>query len=113
MRITETTMKTWKDLKLCNVIAKRRDLEKKIRLRQNDYADYLERCGRHEMSDKIRNWDISTESEYYDTLFEIDCHFGLHLINDIFALKTVEKELLIELDKKRVEELFENELKVE
>lgn len=104
-------MKTWKDLKLRNVIAKRRDLEKQIRLRRNDYADYLERCGRHEMSDKIRNQDISTESEYYDTLFEIDCHFGLHLINDILALKTVEKELLIELDKKRVEELFENELK--
>ena len=48
-------MKTWKDLKLRNVIAKRRDLEKQIRLRRNDYADYLERCGRHEMSDKIRN----------------------------------------------------------
>lgn len=106
-------MKTWKDLKLCNVIAKRRDLEKQIRLRKNDYADYLERCGRREMSDKIRNWDISTESEYYDMLFEIDCHFGLHLINDILALKTVEKELLIEIDKKRVEELFKNELKVE
>lgn len=47
----------------------------------------------------------------YDTLFEIDCHFNIHLINDIFALKTVEKELLIEIDKKRVEELFESELK--
>lgn len=63
------------------------------------------------MSEKIRNWNISTESEYYDTLFEIDCHFSIHLINDIFALKTVEKELSIEIDKKRVEELFENELK--
>lgn len=105
-------MKTWKDLKLCNVIAKRRDLEKQIRLRKNDYADYLERCGRHEMSDKIRNWDISTESEYYDMLFEIDCHFSIHLINDIFALKTVEKELLIEIDKKRVEELFDIEASI-
>ena len=104
-------MKTWKDLKLCDVIAKRRDLEKQIRLRQNDYSRYLDSCGRHEMSEKIRNWNISTESEYYDTLFEIDCHFSIHLINDIFALKTVEKELSIEIDKKRVEELFENELK--
>lgn len=95
-------MKTWKDLKLYDVIAKRRDLEKQIRLRQDDYAEYLYRCGRHEMSEKIRNWDISTESEYYDTLFEIDCHFSLHLINDVFVLKTVEKELLIEIDKKEL-----------
>ena len=108
---TEITMKTWKDLKIQDLIAKRRDLEKQIRLRQNDYADYLARCDRHKMSEKVRNWDISTESDYYDTLFEIDCHFGLHLINDILALKTVEKELLVEVDKKRVEELFKNELK--
>lgn len=99
-------MKTWKDLKLCDVIAKRRNLEKQIRLRQDDYAGYLERRGRYEMSEKIRYWNISTESEYYDTLFEIDCHYSIHLINDILALKTVEKELLVEIDKKRVEELF-------
>lgn len=99
--------KTWKDLHISDLIHKRRELENKIRSRQNDYCDYLRRSNRSkELIDKISNWDIRTEDEYYQMLFEIDCHFSIHAFNDILALKSVEKQLLVEADKRRVEEMF-------
>lgn len=102
-----TQAKTWKDLHVSDLMRKRRELENRIRSRQNDYCDYLRRSNRSkELIDKISNWDMRTEEEYYQTLFEIDCHFSIHAFNDILALKSVEKQLLIEADKRRVEEMF-------
>lgn len=99
--------KTWKDLHVSDLIRKRQELENKIRSRQNDYCDYLRRSNRSkELIDKILNWDMRTEEEYYQTLFEIDCHFSIHAFNDILVLKSVEKQLLIEADKRRVEKMF-------
>ena len=102
-----TQAKTWKDLRISDLMRKRRELENKIRSRQNDYCDYLRRSNRSkELIDKISNWDMRTEEEYYQMLFEIDCHFSIHAFNDILALKSVEKQLLVEADKRRVEEMF-------
>lgn len=98
---------TWKDLHISDLMRKRRELENKIRSRRSDYCDYLRRSNRSkELIDKISNWDIRTEEEYYQTLFEIDCHFSINVFNDILRLKSVEKQMLIESDKRRVEEMF-------
>ena len=50
--------------------------------------------------------ELENKIEYYQTLFEIDCHFGINAFNDILALKSVEKQLLVEADKRRVEQMF-------
>ena len=106
-RMDSMQAKTWKDLHIGDLIRKRRELENKIRTRRSDYCDYLCRSNRSlELIEKITNWDMRTEEEYYQTLFEIDCHFGINAFNDILALKSVEKQLLVEADKRRVEQMF-------
>ena len=110
-RMDSMQAKTWKDLHIGDLIRKRRELENKIKTRQSDYCDYLRRSNSsleliEKLTKKITNWDMRTEEEYYQTLFEIDCHFGINAFNDILALKSVEKQLLVEADKGRVEQMF-------